>query len=325
LKLIESKGQLAGVRSGQVLTIGNFDGVHAGHQKILSRARDIAGEKGTPGLAVLTFYPHPAAILNPGRSPGVLTPPELKWWLLEAQHVDTTIVIKDSYEMLNLSPAAFVDEFLMKHIKPAAIVEGPNFNFGYGRSGNVETLKELGRRRGFDVVVVQPEEMMFPNGKKAMVSSSMIRRLLEEGETAQAAIALTRPYRLIGRTVRGRGKGTEIGFPTANIEPHDQVIPAEGVYAGLVEFAEDSKQLLEANRRIPAAFSIGRAKTFVQDHALLIEAHLLIDNVPDLTGKWLAMDFAQRVRHQQRFDSPAELTAQIKKDCAAIRRILGVQ
>ncbi len=322
MRLVESRRQLADIVPGQVLTIGNFDGVHAGHQRILSRAGQAAREGGAGGVAVLTFFPHPAAVLNPGRSPGVLTPPEVKCRLLAWQNVDTLIVIKDSYELLNLSPAAFVDEFLMQHIRPSAVVEGPNFNFGYGRSGNVETLKELGRQRGFGVVIVQPEEIQFPNGKKAMISSSMVRRLLEEGEVAQAALALTRPYRLMGKTVRGRGKGTEIGFPTANIEPHDQVVPAEGVYAGFVETGNDTEELLSGSRHIPAAFSIGRAKTFVHDHALLIEAHLLNDSVPELAGKWLAMDFVERVRHQQRFDSPADLVAQIKKDCAKVRQIL---
>jgi riboflavin kinase/FMN adenylyltransferase len=307
---------------GRVLTIGNFDGVHAGHQEILRHARQTAQKIGAPGVVVLTFWPHPAAILHPHRSFKVLTPPDVKGVLLESLGVDTLIVIKDNYEMLNLSPADFVDKFLMQHIKPSAIVEGPNFNFGYGRSGDVETLKALGRDRGFEVVVVPPARTEIGEG---MISSSMIRRLLEEGEVVDAAKALTRPYRLIGQTVRGRGKGTEIGFPTANIEPSEQVVPAEAVYAGCVEIAETREQLLRQGRRLPAALSIGRAKTFVQDHPLLIEAHLLTGNVPDLTGKWLAMDFIERVRHQKRFDTPQDLVAQITKDCSRIRDILARQ
>jgi riboflavin kinase / FMN adenylyltransferase len=318
--LFESSRQLAAMAPGQVLTIGNFDGVHAGHQELLLRARQTAQKIGAPGVAVLTFWPHPAAILHPDRSFKVLTTPDIKGVLLESLGVDTLIVIKDSYEMLNLSPADFVDKFLMHHIKPSAIVEGPNFNFGYGRSGDVETLKTLGRDRGFEVVVIPPLRTDAAGG---MISSSMIRRLLEEGEVADAAKALTRPYRLIGRTVRGRGKGTEIGFPTANIEPSEQVIPAEGVYAGTAEIAETREQLLHKSQRLPAALSIGRAKTFVQDHPLLIEAHLLSGDVPDLTGKWLAMDFIEKVRHQKRFDTPQDLMAQITKDCSRIREILA--
>jgi riboflavin kinase / FMN adenylyltransferase len=325
MRLVESKEQLESVVPGQVLTIGNFDGVHAGHQKILQQARATAQKMGAPGVAVLTFFPHPAAILYPERSFGVLTPQEIKVQLLDRQQVDTLIIAKDSYEMLNLSPTDFVDKFLMQHIKPSAVVEGPNFNFGYGRSGDVKTLASLGSVRGFKVVIVPPAEMTFSDGMTAMISSSMTRRLLEEGKVGEAARVLTRPYRLIGETVRGRGKGTEIGFPTANIETAEQIIPAEGVYAGLVEIGDTKEELLRANRRIPAAFSIGRAKTFVQDYPLLIEAHLLIDDVPDLGGKWLAMDFVEWVRHQRRFGSPQELVAQVARDCGEVRRILGAK
>ena len=323
VQVIESKEQLADVVPGQVLSIGNFDGVHAGHQKILQQARETAERLGAPGVAVMTFSPHPAAVLNPDRSPGLLTTLEQKQWLLSRQHVDTLIVIRDTYEMLNLSPRDFVDRFLMRHIRPAAVVEGPNFNFGYGRSGDVHTLTELGRDRGFETIVVPPVETKLSSGVVTMVSSSMIRRLVEEGEVTDATAALSRPYRLIGRTVRGRGKGREIGFPTANIESTEQIVPAEGVYAGQVAVGTACDTVASALDMTPAAFSIGRAKTFVQDHALLIEAHLLATKVPDLTGKWLAMDFVGRVRHQQRFDSAHKLAEQITRDCEEVRRILG--
>jgi len=323
VQVIESKEQLTSVVPGQVLSIGNFDGVHLGHQKILQLARETAERLGSPGVAVMTFYPHPASVLNPDRSPRLLTSLEQKCWLLSRQCVDTLIIIKDTYEMLNLSPRDFIDKFLMRHIRPAAVVEGPNFNFGYGRSGDVNTLAELGRDRGFETVVVPPVETKLSDGRITMVSSSMIRRLLEEGEVTDAAAALSRPYRLMGRTVRGRGKGTEIGFPTANIESAEQIIPAEGVYAGRVAVGAACDSVASALDMTPAAISIGRAKTFVQDHALLIEAHLLTANVPDLTGRWLAMDFIARVRHQQRFDSAHKLAEQINRDCEEVRRMLG--
>jgi riboflavin kinase / FMN adenylyltransferase len=323
VRVFDTRKQLEAIVPGQVLTIGNFDGVHAGHQRILSRARQTAGEKHASGVAVMTFSPHPAAILYPDRNPGVLTPLDVKTRLLEACGIDSLIVIRDSYEMLNLSPQDFVEKFLMRHVRPSAIVEGPNFNFGYGRSGNVETLAALGRERGFDVVVVEPAEVSMPSGGGVMLSSSMIRRLLGEGEVAVAAAALTRPHRLIGRTVHGRGKGREIGFPTANIEPEDQVVPAEGVYAAQVAIAPTREALMNQVQMLPAALSIGRAKTFVQDHALLIEAHVLVDDVGDLSDKWLAVDFIDRIRHQQRFASVADLVEQIKRDCERIRTILG--
>jgi riboflavin kinase/FMN adenylyltransferase len=317
VQVFESKKQLENIVPGQVLTIGNFDGVHAGHQRLLECARQTAGKTRAGGVAVMTFSPHPAAILYPDRNPGVLTPLDAKTALLAAAGVDSLIVIRDSYEMLNLSPREFVEKFLMRHVKPSAIVEGANFNFGYGRSGNVETLAALGRDRGFEVVVVPPVEVKTTGGGAVMVSSSMIRRLLEEGDVGAAARCL------IGRTVRGRGKGREIGFPTANIEPEDQVVPAEGVYAGRAIVATRREDLLGAGQMIPAAVSIGRAKTFVQDHALLIEAHLLAGDVPDLSGRQLAVDFVERIRHQERFASVAALVEQIKKDCEKIKRVLG--
>jgi riboflavin kinase / FMN adenylyltransferase len=272
---------------------------------------------------VMTFSPHPAAILYPDRNPGVLTPLDVKTALLAEAGIDSLIIVRDSYEMLNLSPKEFVERFLMRHVKPSAIVEGTNFNFGYGRSGNVETLASLGRERGFEVVVVPPFEMKVAGGGAAMVSSSMIRRLLEEGDVGTAAAALTRPFRLIGRTVHGRGKGREIGFPTANIETEDQVVPAEGVYAGRAIVAARREGLVGGGKMIPAAISIGRAKTFVQDHALLIEAHLLSGDAGDLSDKQLAVDFVERIRHQERFASVAALVEQIKKDCENIKRVLG--
>ena len=164
------------------------------------------------------------------------------------------------------------------------------------------------------------------------MSSSLIRGFLEKGNVKDAAAALGRSYKLIGKTIPGRGKGSEIGFPTANLEPLDQMIPAEGVYAGFVEIGESLEDLTTKptkstknsymGQRLPAAISIGRAKTFVADHPLLLEAHILKDNVPDLYGKWLAMDFIARIRPQHRFESVEVLKSQIAKDCEQIKRIL---
>ena len=133
--------------------------------------------------------------------------------------VDYLIVLTDTYELLNLSPKSFVDEFLMKKVHPAAVVEGVNFTFGYGRSGNVLLLRDMGKERGFEVVIVEPKKQEFSKGEHHIVSSSLIRGFVEKGNVKDAATALGRPYKLIGQTIPGRGKGTEIGYPTANIEP----------------------------------------------------------------------------------------------------------
>jgi len=368
MQLIETKEQFKDIAKGQVLSIGNFDGVHIGHQELLRRARAIAKKHNT-GVAAMTFWPHPAAILHPEKAPRLLTPLPLKKRLLEENGVDCLIVVSDTYSLLNLSPKDFVDEFLMKTVRPCAVVEGVNFTFGYGRSGTILTLRDMGKERGFEVVIVEPKESAFSKGEHGMVSSSLVRGFLEKGNVKDAAAALGRPYKLIGKTIPGRGKGSEIGFPTANLAPLEQMIPAEGVYAGFVEIGETVEETCVSKKRLPAAISIGRAKTFVGEHPLLLEAHILAteknkldtnftdytdlkskiqnlkskivsgtentevternnkvnankNNVPNLYGKWLAMDFIARIRPQHRFESVDALKAQIAKDCEQIKKIL---
>lgn len=323
MEIIESIASAARLGAGCALTIGNFDGVHLGHQRIIKEARNAARRAGANALAVITFEPHPAAILHPERAPQVLTPLPLKKHLLEKLGVDCLIVLKDSFELLNLSPVDFVDEFLMKRIGPKVIVEGPNFNFGYGRSGNAQTLKDLGATRGFDVVIVPAKEIKTGDGYRFTCSSSIVRSLLEEGTVASAKAALGRPYRLIGQTIAGRGVGKKLGFPTANIEPIEQIVPAEGVYAGFVETGDSLTDVCAPGWVRPAAISIGRAKTFVSDHPLMVEAHILEEKVENLTGKWLAMDFVKRIRSQQRFETKEQLATQIAKDCETARQILA--
>jgi riboflavin kinase/FMN adenylyltransferase len=315
MQIIEDHEGLSSLPKSMVLTIGNFDGVHRGHQAIITTARKIAREQQTP-LAVMTFDPHPMAILHPEKAPGILTPLEMKSLLLESLSVDYLIVIKDSLKLLNLSPEQFVDEFLMDHLCPAVMVEGPDFNFGYGRSGDINTLIEFSKTRNFEVVEVPFVEFnVNDENQENKCSSSYIRRLLERGAVRQASQILGRPYRLVGKTIPGRGVGKRIGFPTANIDPIGQVIPSEGVFAGYVVVGDSFDEVVFGGVRRPAAISIGRAKTFVSDHPLLLEAHLLEDHVEDLRGKWIGMDFLRFIRHQKRFESKECLQAQIQKDC----------
>lgn len=315
MQIIEDHRDLSSLSKGMVLTIGNFDGVHRGHQSILTTARQIARDRQTQ-LAVMTFDPHPAAILYPDKAPGILTPIEMKTFLLESLSVDLLIVVKDSQKLMNLSPGQFVDEFLMDHLCPSVMVEGPDFNFGYGRSGDIETLREFGTSRRFDVVEVPFVEVDVKGQEgPSKCSSSATRRMLQEGRPSRAAQILGRPFRLLGKTIPGRGVGAKLGFPTANIEPTEQVIPAEGVYAGYVVVGDCLEDVAFGGLRRPAAISIGRAKTFLSDNPLLLEAHLLEDNVEDLRGKWLGLDFMRFIRHQQRFESKDHLKEQIQKDC----------
>lgn len=313
--------QLDQVQKGGVVSIGNFDGVHLGHQEILRMARENYPDA---RLSVMTFEPHPAAILHPQKAMGVLSPLPMKMRLLEQLGVEQLIIITDSVKLLNLSPNDFVQEFLVGTLSPSAVVEGPNFTFGYGRSGTLETLKMLGKERGFDVCEVPYLQIHLGwERRSAICSSSLIRGLLEKGQVSDAAAALGRPYRLVGKTVTGRGIGRQLGFPTANIQPEKQIIPSEGVYAGHVIVGQTPEDVCVGGDSRPAVFSLGRAKTFVTDHPILIEAHILEPDVENLYGKYLAMDFVEYIRSQQRFDTRQMLIEQIAKDCKKTLDILG--
>jgi riboflavin kinase/FMN adenylyltransferase len=155
------------------------------------------------------------------------------------------------------------------------------------------------------------------------VSSTLIRELLEGGDVAGAAAAMGRVYRLLGQVIAGRGKGRQLGFPTANLESVGQIIPAEGVYAGFVETGDELEAVCETNQRIAAALSVGRAATYGSGQPQLIEAHLLTEGVGPLAGKWMGMDFVERLRGQQKFESEKALSAQIAKDCSKASAILA--
>ena len=324
MKVIETLPEVEKLEKGCVLTIGNFDGVHIGHQQILTAAKKAAAQNQTH-LVVMTFEPHPVAVLRPEKSPNVLTPLKLKTCLLADFAADCLVVLKSTPELLSLSPQDFTGKFLVKAIQPNILVEGPDFNFGSQRRGNINKLQQLGAEKGFEVCVIEAKTIQLSTGRTVRVSSTMIRNLLEAGNVADAALALSRPYRLIGRVIPGHGKGKQLGFPTANLQPLQQIIPAEGVYAGYVQLGDTEENVCPKRERIPAALSIGRAQTLAADRPRLVEAHLLIENVPELIGKWLAMDFVKRLRNQKKFETESELAAQIKKDCKRAKNILAAE
>ena len=305
-----------------MLTIGNFDGVHVGHQEIIAAARK-AAEKNDVELIAMVFDPHPVAILHPEMAPGVLTPLDIKKHLLAKCGVDRLIVLRTNRKLLGLSPEDFVGRFLVENIKPSVVVEGDDFNFGAGRAGNIETLKKLITEKGFEVRVIEPKKIKLSTGQTVRVSSTMIRYMLEGGHMADAAVALGRPYRIAERIIPGRGVGIKLGFPTLNMKKPRQVIPAEGVYAGFVQTGEYMDDALTSKEKIPAIYSIGQARTYGDDFPLLIEAHLLIKDVGDLIGRYMTMDFIQRIRNQHKFKTPEDLSKQIAKDCHQARKILA--
>ena len=323
MKVIDSSTNLSDIPKGCVLTIGNFDGVHTGHQEILIAAKQIAARKAVE-LIVMTFEPHPVTILQPKKTSGILTPLVLKKYLLAEFGVDCLFVLKSSPELLSLSPHDFVQQFLVKNIQPNVVVEGENFKFGDGRRGNIHTLYNLGVEKGFEVIAIESKAAKLSIGRSVIVSSTMIRNMLESGRVTDAAVALARPYRLIGPVVPGRGKGKKLGFPTLNLENPQQLVPAEGVYAGTVELADSIKEVCGERERIPAVFSIGRTETYGSNYPLAIEAHLLINNAEQFTGRWMAMGFIERIRGQQKFETDKELSKQIAKDCEMAKQILDM-
>ena len=322
MKIIQTISQFEHIPKGCVLTIGNFDGVHAGHQEIIAAARQ-ASQKNDAELIAMVFDPHPVAILHPEMAPGVLTPLDIKKHLLAKCGVDRLIVLRTNRKLLGLSPEDFVGRFLIEHIKPSVIVEGDDFNFGAGRAGNIDILKKLTTEKGFEVRVIGPKKIKLSTGQTVRVSSTMIRYMLEGGHVADAAVGLGRPYRIAERIIPGRGVGIKLGFPTLNMKKPRQVIPAEGVYAGFVKTGEYIDDALTSKEKIPAVYSIGQARTYGDDFPLLIEAHLLIKDVGDLIGRYMTMDFIQRIRNQHKFKTPEDLSKQIAKDCHQARKILA--
>ena len=309
------------VKAGCVLTIGNFDGVHLGHREILARAKGIAEARQTE-LVVLTFEPHPVAVLYPDRAPGVLTPLIPKRRLLYPYVEDRILVLEDNRELLSLSARAFVADFLAERIRPSVIVEGDDFNFGANRQGNIATLTALGQDYGFEVVVVDAKYIHLSTGQRIRVSSTMIRYMLESGHVAEAALALGRPYRLTGQIASGRGKGRERGVPTRNMPKPDQIIPAEGVYAGYVRLQDSTEELMGESDALPAVFSLGQTATFGDQFPLSIEAHVLDRSLTDVAAAHMTLDFVAHLRSQHKFPSAEDLVRQIELDCQEAMRVL---
>ena len=297
--------------SGVVLTIGNFDGVHRGHQAILAAGRRRANEARVP-LVVMTFDPHPLAVLIPTHVPAVLTPlPEKLRWLEDAG-ADVTVVVQSTPEFLGLTADEFIRDVIVSRFRPIAMVEGSSFGFGRRRQGDVHMLQAAGRSLGFDVEIAQPVRVALGGHQDAVISSSLVRQLLLAGTVEQAAVCLGRPYALIGTVVHGEGRGRTLGFPTANIRTDNQLIPADGVYAG---------QVVVDRRRYDAAASIGCKVTFDGEN-VLVEAHLL-DFSGDLYDKTVRLELIDWVRGQKDFGSADVLRDHIATDVADIRATLA--
>jgi riboflavin kinase / FMN adenylyltransferase len=297
-----------------VVTIGVFDGVHRGHQSVVRRAVEMAAELQLP-VVVVTFDPHPDEVIRPGSHPPFLSSARRRARLLAGLGTDAVCVMPFSREFSRLSPDEFVRAVLADRLHAARVVVGEDFRFGHRAAGDVALLTELGQKYDFEA---EGEPLLADDGVR--ISSTGIRAELAAGDVAAAARDLGRPHRVEGVVVRGMQRGRALGFPTANIEtlPHT-AIPADGVYAGwLTSLGADG----EDRQRWPAAISVGTNPQF-DGTDRTVEAYALDRDDLDLYGSHAAVDFAARLRGQERFGSVDELVAQIGRDVDAARELLG--
>lgn len=292
-----------------VLTIGNFDGVHCGHQRILANGRQRADKYNVP-LAVMTFEPHPLAILRPSDPPKRISSTAGKLKQLERCGVDQVVIAESTPSLLQIEAEAFIESIIVARFRPIAIVEGFNFGFGKGRKGSSETLKTFAGQWDYDVELVEPFNQTLEDGSEVRTSSSLIRGLICEGNMRGAADGLGRPFSLEGTVVEGSKRGRQIGFPTANLQVTDLIVPADGVYAGRVVIDGTPKK---------CAISIGSTPTF-DGQLRQVEAHVL-DFKGDLYGQSLEVEFVEHVRGQTKFDSIDALVAQITDDVNHVRSL----
>jgi riboflavin kinase/FMN adenylyltransferase len=282
------------------LTIGNFDGVHCGHRRILRRVTALAAERGWKS-AVLTFDPHPTRVVAPERTPVLLTSPVRRAELMREEGVEEVLILPFTEELAHLAPEDFVRQLLVDRLRARAVLVGDNFRFGYRQSGNVHLLEQLGPSLGFETEIVHAVAW-----RGRMVSSSAIRSLLAAGRVSLAARLLRHPYALEGAVVGGRGVGSKQTVPTLNLAPDAGVVPANGVY---VTRALDT----ESARQWDAITNIGYRPTFGASDQLTVETFLLHPFSGE-TPHRLRLEFLWRVREERRFETPAELKEQILRD-----------
>ena len=290
-----------------VMTIGVFDGVHCGHQLILQRLVQRAQEKGGTAV-VLTFTPHPQKVISPGKAPLLLQTRHQKGNMLEHLGVDILLRLPFTRRLSLYSPSQFARQILHNHgIREIHV--GSNFRFGHRRSGDIRTLMSLGQKYEFEVYEIQPVYY-----RSTRISSSKIRKLLKEGRVALAKRVLGRPYQIQGIVVRGSGKGVQLGFPTANLESENELIPANGVYATRVHLN---------GKFYPSVTNIGYRPTLHQGYTSkpVIEPHLL-DFDEDIYGKPMKVEFCLRLRAEKKFAGVKELQEQIGKDVDRTRRYI---
>ena len=286
-----------------VVTLGNFDGVHLGHQRIFERVKAEAVRMGGESV-VVTFEPHPLKVLSPDRCPPLLTPFQKKMVLIEKSGMDTVLCIEFTPAFSQISPLEFIRTILVERVGARKIIVGYNYHFGKNKGGDVETLKTVGRSFQVDVDVVDPLTI-----DGTVVSSSRIREFIKAGDVQSAAKLLGRDYLILGKVIEGAGRGRTLGFPTANVAPSDELYPPSGVYA---------VDVFWNNQLFNGVANIGVNPTFQPEHAAAkgktsFEVYILnFDHT--IYGEEIQVSFKRRIRDEVRFDSTADLIHHIQKD-----------
>lgn len=305
-----------------VVTIGNFDGVHRGHQAVLGRL--VAEARLAGGAAVaITFDPHPLAVLHPDRAPAVLVGLDQRLELMAATGLDATLVMEFTRELASWEPERFVREVLVEALGAAVVVVGHDTRFGRRNSGDVGTLRALGELYGYRVEILEDlggSDAAHPSGRRW--SSTWARELIKAGDVRLAAEVLGRPHRVVGTVVHGDHRGRELGYPTANLSQEaGGMVPEDGVYAGwLVRWSGTGG---DPEQRLPAAISIGTNPTF-DGTQRRVEAYVLDRDDLELYGELVGMEFIQRLRPTLRFDGIDTLIRQMAADVDESRDVLGV-
>lgn len=293
------------------VTIGKFDGVHAGHRAVLAALRDVAGVAGVRSV-VITFDRHPLALLDPPRAPASLVGLDQRLDLLGETGIDAVLVLTFDRALAGLEPTAFVDDVLVGTLHATDVLVGSDFRFGHRNAGDVALLRELQASRGFRVRIV--DDVAPADGRR--VSSTWIRSLVDAGDLPAAARLLGHVPTVRGVVVHGAKRGRELGFPTANLSPESTgLVPPDGVYAGW---------LTDGGIRYPAAISVGDNPTFEGVPARQVEAHAL-DADLDLYDHVVDVSFVERIRGQVAYRGIEPLIAQMQDDVATTRRILGLR
>ena len=291
------------------VTLGNFDGVHKGHQALIDRVRGRARTEGMHGV-VITFDPHPLRVLSGKKNPPFITLTPQKLELLDKMGIDFVLCQKFSRELAGLDPEVFVREYLVRALNVKYLIIGHDYAFGKGRRGNFTLLKSLGEKYGFEVERLDP---VLIDG--AVVSSTRVRDLIEQGQVWKARDLIGRFYQVQGKVKKGAQRGGPLlGFPTANLVLSDELFPKTGVYAVWAE---------TDGERYPAVANIGYNPTFGNDF-LSVEVHIM-DFAADLYGSQLRVHFVQRLRSEKKFSAFEELKAQIREDVNMGRKILAAE